>query len=97
MRARIYTLHDSTPCRARYFHVYLPNRPQRLPIPPPHLFYWLGQQDSNLRSRVNLLSESKSDALPAWRYPNMEIPIGFEPMILGLQPRALPLGYGIIS
>ena len=26
----------------------------------------------------------------------METPIGFEPMILGLQPRALPLGYGII-
>ena len=27
---------------------------------------------------------------------HMEIPIGFEPMILGLQPSALPLGYGII-
>lgn len=28
---------------------------------------------------------------------HMETPIGFEPMILGLQPRALPLGYGIIN
>ena len=27
---------------------------------------------------------------------HMEIPIGLEPMILGLQPIALPLGYGII-
>ena len=27
---------------------------------------------------------------------HMEIPIGLEPMILGLQSRALPLGYGII-
>lgn len=27
---------------------------------------------------------------------HMEIPIGLEPMILGLQPSALPLGYGII-
>lgn len=27
---------------------------------------------------------------------HMEIPIGIEPTLLGLQPRALPLGYGII-
>ena len=38
----------------------------------------------------------KVPCLTTWRYPNMETPIGFEPMILGLQPRALPLGYGII-
>ena len=39
----------------------------------------------------------KVPCLTTWLHPYMEIPIGFEPMILGLQPRALPLGYGIIS
>ena len=39
----------------------------------------------------------KVPCLTTWLHPYMEIPIGFEPMILGLQPRALPLGYGIIN
>lgn len=30
----------------------------------------------------------KVPCLTTWLHPYMEIPIGFEPMILGLQPRA---------
>ena len=65
--------------------------PARNPsIPPPHLFLAgvAGLEPANAGVKVPCLT--------TWRYPNMETPIGFEPMILGLQPRALPLGYGIV-
>lgn len=49
------------------------------------------------RSRTPNRSIRNPMLCPVELLAQMETPIGFEPMILGLQPRALPLGYGVIN